>query len=574
MFLMLGSTMNVFSLGMIIPILQGMLGDNVALASVPVINNYYHLVAGWDKAKLLSLMLIFTFIMFTAKNALDYIGSVLISKQRFMITKDCQNALFDQIINCGAKFFDSEKIGHLVNGLYNESVKIGDFVNCILKMSATAIKLAGYFILLALISWQVTVVSAFVFLLVLIPVQVIMKRIRETGVWINNSFANFNFHTLQILDGYKIIKVFCAEKYEKNNFNNITEQLLRSNYTQMKYYGLLSPVIMTMLLAIFIVPFIIIINVVKINITGIVPFLLTYLYIAMNAMAEIKLFNDLRGEAVGNLGAFDSYESLLAKAKRMEIIDGHNIMDRFRSKIEFDLAQFSYDGNKLILDHASFVIPKGKITAIVGLSGSGKTTIINLLLRLYDLNSGAIRVDGLDLKELELHSWRKKIGLVNQDVFIFNTSIRENIIYGNFNCSEQEMIKASQAAEIHEFIKSLPAGYDTILGERGVKLSGGQKQRLSIARAIIHNPEIIILDEATSSLDTKTERLIQKAMDELSKNRTAVIIAHRLSTIVNADNIIVLDKGQVVEQGTHAELLPINGHYSQLYKVQYEQHKT
>ena len=237
--------------------------------------------------------------------------------------------------------------------------------------------------------------------------------------------------------------------------------------------------------------------------------------------------------------------------------------------VEFDNVQFAYDEDNLALKGVNLTVKKGQTVAIVGPSGAGKSTIANLLPRFYDVTGGAIRIDGVDVRDVTFTSLRENIGLVPQDTMLFNASVRENILYGRLDATEQEIIDAAKAANVFEFIEKLPNGFDTIVGERGNSLSGGQRQRIAIARAILKNPSILILDEATSALDTESEKIVQEALERLMKNRTALVIAHRLSTIKHADHIVVLQQGCVVEEGTHDELLALNGLYSHLYSVQF-----
>ncbi len=260
------------------------------------------------------------------------------------------------------------------------------------------------------------------------------------------------------------------------------------------------------------------------------------------------------------------YNILHQKTNNIE--DGKIEIDDIRREIRFNDVSFSYKGKKRIIKNINFDIKKGKTTAIVGVSGSGKTTLINLLVRLFDVDEGVITIDGVNLRDIKISSLMSLIGMVSQDTFIFNATIRENIIFGLEGVSEERLIGAAKQANAHEFVSHFPSGYDTIVGDKGLKLSGGQRQRIAISRAILRNPKILVLDEATSSLDSHAEAAVQNAVNEVSKDRTVIVIAHRLSTVVNADKIIVLDRGRVAEEGPHEELLKRGGIYSALYEVQ------
>jgi ABC-type multidrug transport system fused ATPase/permease subunit len=259
-----------------------------------------------------------------------------------------------------------------------------------------------------------------------------------------------------------------------------------------------------------------------------------------------------------------------------DIVDKEDavIMESFRKGMKFERVSFTYPDGTQALDNVELFIPKGKVTALVGPSGGGKTTLTNLVLRFYDVTEGKITLDTQDIRDIKLSSYRKLISLVLQDVFLFDGTVRENIMFGKKDASQEEVEDAAKVAHCSEFIEELQDKYDTIIGERGVKLSGGQKQRIALARAIIANPQLLILDEATSNLDSESESLIQNALKHIFKGRTSIVIAHRLSTIMDADNIIVIDKGKVVEQGRHEELLLAKGRYYEMYTKQMEKAKS
>jgi len=425
-----------------------------------------------------------------------------------------------------------------------------------------------YFAVSLLVSWKLTLLTI-VIALPLVYFTRGRRRIVKKGQEITQANENFQSATVEFLQGVREIKIYgLAGEISKIFGRTATDASRQEKLLNMlnARYAFVYQVIAVAFLFLL---------------GGIGTFVLqvstaemaTLLAILMRLSPGVTQLQKSRDNYLGLLSGFEATqkmikevdESLLEKGDREEAV----AIKSLNSGIEVIDGNFAYDGQSEVLRDINICFDRGKTSAIVGASGAGKSTLVDLVVRFYDPTKGQILVDGENLKNIDISSWRDLIGFVSQEAFLFNDSIFRNIQYGNLQSTQRDVIYAAQRANAHEFIEALPDGYDTIIGDRGVKLSGGQRQRLALARAILRNPPILILDEATSDLDSKSERLIQDALEEISQDRTVIVIAHRLSTIERADEIIVLDEGQIVERGSHHSLLARQGEYAEFYNIQF-----
>lgn len=558
------------SLGMLIPLVQSMTGDPAnILAKIPFMSHPDSLYSSLSRTKIVSLVFIALFLLMLVKNVFVYLSNIFVAKLRFSMIRDIRSKLMANLLEYDSKFFDGIKTGYIISNFNTDTQRMGDFIHAVLQLTALSGRVAAYLALLFFISWKASIVIFLLIACVSIPIELIMKKVKNIGECISKSLADYNYRLTEILGGLRLIKGTGSEDMEKESFRAKADAVSGLLYRCSKYAQLVIPFTEIFIFCLVSIYFLILVNVARIDITTAFPLIATYLLVLGRTLTQLNAMNGSRSDAMHNLGAFESYEKLCDERGKRTIKSGDKTIEKFSDSIEFQDVTFAYLEGRDVLKNISIRMPRGKITAFVGASGAGKSTAVNLIPRFYDVISGKILVDGINLKDIELKGWRRKIGFVSQDIFIFNISVKNNISYGHPGISDEEVAKAAQAANAHDFIINLSNGYDTILGERGIKLSGGQKQRIAIARAIIHNPEVLILDEATSSLDTETETLITQALDRLTKNRTVIAIAHRLSTILHADNIIVLDKGRVAEEGSHAELINREGLYRKLYDMQF-----
>ena len=486
------------------------------------------------------------------------------------IENDLRCRLFSHIESMSFSFFDNAKTGQLLSRIISDISEIGDLVfqmpNLIMVCLIT---MCGSAFFLFYINWQLAIFVLFLILLKTAGTMILNRRMKETFRTAREKMGLVSSQAMESLNAIRLVQSFCNEAVELKKFVAASDKLRRAQQRTFMFEAYLTSSViffsnLTNLVIIAAGSFFIMLGVMSLG--DLVAFLM-YLMVFIRPIMQLTMLTERYQRG---LAGYRRYEELMAIEP--DVADKPDAVEAgvIEGRVAFEDVSFSYNGKDLVLRRFSLDIPRGKTVAIVGPTGAGKSSVASLLLRFYDIQSGRITLDGRDIRQYTLSSLRRSIGIVQQDVFLFSDSIRENIAYGRPDATEQEIIEAAKLADAHEFIMKLPDGYDSAIGERGVKLSGGQKQRLAIARVFLKNPPVLILDEATSALDNETERKIQQALQDLSHNRTTLVIAHRLATIRHADSIVVLTKEGICEQGTHGELMERKGLYYELYMSQFD----
>ena len=502
-------------------------------------------------------------------NIFKYLSSLIIAKVRVRVVTNIRNSLFEKIINFRINFFTNEKKGDVISRLTSDIQQIeNSVINSVTVLFKEPALLLGLFFILSTISVKLTIYT-----LILIPVSGfiisnIAKHLKVKAAFSQTALGNINNIINETLDGIRIIKLFTASSFMKKRFGEEVNEYGRQNYSMYKRFELSNPVseflgIVTVSVILLVGGGMVLDSSSDITASEFIAFIIIFSQVLPPAKAITGAFNTIqRGVA-----SADRVFEFIDKSKRDEEDKGKESIETLKNSITFEKVSFAYE-NENVLNNISFKIKRGESVAIVGPSGGGKSTIIDLLSKFYALKNGSIKIDGKDINKYKTDDIRKMIGIVTQESLLFHDTIRNNICFGSEEFDNNNLIKAAEIANAYDFIEKLEDKYDTIIGERGLKLSGGQRQRICIARAIYKDPPILIFDEATSSLDSKSEKSVQTAIEKVMKDRTSIIIAHRLSTIKNVDKIIVIDKGKIVEMGSHEELLKKNNIYSNLSKMQ------
>ncbi len=511
-------------------------------------------------AAILGIAILRGFFHFVKKYYMAYIGQ--------SIVKDLRNRLFRHLSYQSLDYFILNKTGQLMSRLTNDVKYIEKSIvtipNQLIRDGVTFIFTAA---LLFYLSWQWALYSMIGFVLLLVPFVAFAKVLRKLARKGHQKMADIYEFLAEKISGMRLIKAFTMEKEEQRNMRKANKKFFKLIMKSEKIDAIESP-ISEFLSTLGMAALIIIGGTALINETVTMGTLLAFLG-ALSAMyTPVKHLSGMNQRLQRAFAASERIYQILDEKSHILQIREPVILDSFRDSIEFKNVSFAYEKDEYVLKDINIEIKKGEIAAFVGPSGGGKTTLINLVPRFFDVLRGSICIDGIDIKNYLIKSLRGKMSMVMQDVILFNMSVRDNICYGLGEVEQEEVEKYASAANAHEFIMQLPEGYDTIVGERGVRLSGGQKQRISIARALIKDPEILILDEATAHLDTESELLVQQALDTLISSRTTLVIAHRLSTVRKADKIFVIDSGRIIEKGRHDELLKIDGLYRKMFEIQ------
>lgn len=500
------------------------------------------------------------------KSGLAFINKAFFGWFNHKISHQLRSRIFRQLLVLHYTYLEKRDTGELLNLLATESWQVSRAFEMLFGIVISLCTLLVFTVLLLLLSWRLMVLIAVVMLLISVIVQKVTQRAELLGKQAVTANADLANKMCEGLMGMRTIRAFGREQYEQQRFDGASHRVQGIFWRLELLYGAVDPLHES--LSTFLVVGVLIFSLLN-DPTGLSA-ILTFMFMLYRLQPQIKLVDSYRVNLLATDGAVNTVMKFLSPDDKPYTVPGHVPFGGLSKEITFNQVVFHYnDDSPPALENISMQIPQGKTTALVGPSGAGKSTLINLICRFYDPNAGHIAVDGLSLHELCLADWRQHIAIVSQDIHIFSSTIRENIAYGRLDATDAEIVEAAKQAHAHEFIAKLELGYDTPVGDRGLRLSGGQRQRLALARAIVRAPDILILDEATNALDTFSEHLIQEALEVFSRDRTVIVIAHRLSTIEQADQIVVLEQGRIVERGTLSQLLENQGLFSKLYKLQY-----
>ena len=583
---MLSAVLNIFSFSLIIPILQILFKmSNTVYSFIPwdsadmgfkdiVINNAYYgvTVLIQDKGAAMTLFLLCLWLSITTlmKTACYFGSSAIMIPIRTSVVRDMRRELYNKILTLPLGFFSQERKGDIIARMSGDINEVESSIMSTLDMLLkNPILIIFYMGTLIITSWQLTVFTIVVAPLLIWLMSALGRTLKKKSLQAQALWSDTMSQLEETLGGLRVIKAFVAEDKMQTRFNNVTEAVKKKTGRVATRQALAHPMsefLGTVLIAIVL------------GFGGAIilsekawfdaPTFIFYMVILYSVINPLKDFAKAGYNIPKGMASMERVNKILEAESSIKEAPNASDVTGFNDEITFSNVSFSYDEDRKILDDINLTVKKGTTVAIVGESGAGKSTLVDLIPRFYDVTGGSIKIDGTDIRDMKIHSLRSLMGNVNQEPILFNDTIFNNIAFGVEGATMEQVIAAAKIANAHDFIMEKEDGYNTNIGDRGMRLSGGQRQRLSIARAILKNPPILILDEATASLDTESEKLVQEALDRLMSTRTTIAIAHRLSTIKNSDEIIVMHEGHIVERGKHEELLALNGYYKKLTDMQ------
>jgi subfamily B ATP-binding cassette protein MsbA len=567
-----GAVFNGVSTALIIPVIFGFLGQEIGMKGMPPVlqqmlsgstnslppHHRYLIMMGWVLGAIV------------LKNLASYASSIVSSRLSQTLTRQIRQDGMRLLLDVDLEFFSKNKLGDLMSQLGGETSRAAEAIRITTSLFTTCITIFVFTAFLLAISWQLTIATTILLGLASLSNQFLVKRARRNGEILSEQSRGYSVMQQEILSGIRLVKATGNEDIEYRNLSQLIEARENAELQSQATFAMVPP--LNEIAGIVTVLTIVILGKAWFETQpgSLSTILLTYLLVLFRLLPFVSQLNSQRSSFANAAPSVQVVADFLRRDNKPFMARGQTHYSGIKDAIRFTDLGFRYPSNEdWTLQGINLTLPKGTTLALVGSSGAGKSTLADLLPRFYDCDMGGISIDDRDIREFDLRSLRQSMGIVSQDTFLFNDTVANNIAYGVEHSTRDGVVEAAKRANAYQFISELPQGFDTTIGDRGVLLSGGQRQRLAIARALLKNPEILILDEATSALDTVSERIVQQAIDELSRDRTVLVIAHRLSTIQNADQIAVFDKGRVVEVGTHHELLSQRGVYANLYRIQF-----